>query len=186
MTRDQIRVPTNGMLDLETARVIFDHLQGVDPVHRRLVEVGTGFGHSTRFFARCLPTWTIYTIDAFGLHGDGRVWSEFAAENILRAVGHYGSATNVMQILGNSRHVPWELPVDVAYIDADHTYDGCGVDRMLYGDKVVPGGLVIFDDYTQPKNPTNGVARVVQELIDAGNVEVLHLGIAAILKVKTP
>lgn len=182
MTREQITVPPNGMLDLETARVIFDHLME-QPATGRLVEVGTGFGHSTKFFSQALPGWAIYTIDAFGLHGDGRVWSAFAADNIQKAMRHYRDCVNVVQILGDSRHVPWELPVDVAYIDAGHTLESCLRDYAVYGTHVRPGGLIIFDDYYQPNNPTNGVAQVVEQVCKLSHHQLVFTGLAAIVKV---
>lgn len=175
-------VPAGGMMDEHTAGVILEHLSAL-PKRGRLVEVGTGFGHSTFFFSQALPAWTIYTIDAFGLAGDGRVWDDFRAQNVLKAMNHYRLATNVIQILGDSHRVPWELPVDVAYIDAGHTWEACLRDYAVYGTHVQPGGLIIFDDYHQPNNPTNGVARVVAEVCSLARHELVFEGIAAIVKV---
>lgn len=150
------------------------------PPKGRLLETGTGWGHSSQFFSKVLPGWSIYTVDGFGLYGDGRIYSgydPFAIKTIIDA-----HPKNVIQVLGNSQSVPWELPIDVLYIDADHTYVGCKADSDLYLPFVNKDGLVIFDDYIQENNPANGVKRVVDELAMFDVVEVLYRGVAAITR----
>jgi len=41
----------------------------------------------------------------------------------------------------------WNVPLNMIYIDGDHTYDGCYNDIMAWEPHLVFGGLMIFDDY---------------------------------------
>ena len=97
---------------------------------KRILEIGTGWGESANFFHKIKPRAKIYTVDAFGLYGDGRIYSLFTHEAVKKI--HESLPPNCIQILGNSSRVPWELDIDVLFIDGDHTYEGCGNDFMNY------------------------------------------------------
>ena len=96
--------------------------------------------------------------------GDRRVWPSLHADNILRAAHYYSQAKNIIQIIGDSQKVPWELPVDCIYIDGDHRYEGCKKDFEIYSPYLKEWGIIFFDDYIQPGNPTNGVKKLVDEI----------------------
>lgn len=151
----------------------------------RILEIGTGWGESAAHMASVNPGATIYTIDAFGLYGDGRIYSAWEHEEILQV--QKGLPKNVIQILGDSSTIPWELPIDVLFIDGDHTEKGCLADWNRFGDWVKKNGIVIFDDYTQENNPDNGVARVLDRImsdkIHSQQLTIIHKGYySAILK----
>lgn len=140
---------------------------------KRIVEIGTGFAHSAVFFSQLKPDWTIYTIDSFGLYGDGRVYTEWNHEEMKRINEIINGAGNVIQILGDSSRVPWELPIDVLYLDGNHTYQGVKADFERYASFLNPDGILIFDDYEQPGNETNGVKRFVETIIN--DFKILHV-----------
>lgn len=153
---------------------------------KRIVEIGTGWGESASFFSKLKPNWKIYTIDAFGLYGDGRIYSSFdmyACKKIYQGLGD-----NVIQILGDSSKVPWELPIDVLFIDGDHEFQGCRKDFLNYEPHVVAGGFIIFDDYNQPNNPNNGVKECVKRVFEStpDRFEMVYEGYycAILLKIK--
>ncbi len=54
-------------------------------------------------------------------------------------------------------------PVDVLFIDGDHTYDGCLADWRMYSPLVRPGGLVLLHDIRCAGE--EAVARVWEEVI---------------------
>lgn len=131
---------------------------------RRILEIGTGWGESAKFFSELKPDWTIYTIDAFGMYGDGRIYDHFDHAAVKKI--NEGLGPNVIQVLGNSSKVPWELAIDVLFIDGDHTREGCYADFRNYGPHVVKGGFIVFDDYHQENNSANGVKSVVKTIRD--------------------
>lgn len=168
-----------GVMLSESLAQAFSNLKPYLPLRGSLLETGTGYGDSARFFSQLLPRWKIYTVDAFGLYGDGRIYQHLDHDRVKAVLARYAGGNNVIQILGNSCEVPWELPLDVLYIDADHTEEGCRRDFEHYAPFVLPGGLVIFDDYVQDNNPANGVKRVVDSL---AGYETLFSDTAIILK----
>lgn len=152
------------MLSDEMEAVLTGCIAEVAPHGKRLLETGTGYGHSAKFFSDLLPHWKIYTVDAFGLYGDGRIYKEWAHSEVVKVQLELIKCRNVIQILGDSASIPWELPLDILYLDADHTYEGVKADYNNYAPHVRPGGFIIFDDYLQPGNPTNGVKKFVDSL----------------------
>ncbi len=51
--------------------------------------------------------------------------------------------------------------IDFAFIDADHSYEGCANDIELWYDKIKPGGVIAGHDYNEKLFP--GVVRAVDE-----------------------
>lgn len=63
-------------------------------------------------------------------------------------------------------------PVDFAFIDGDHTYEGVKADFRLYGPLVRPGGLIGFHDILQrPDQPDIQVDRFWKEIRGAYDTE---------------
>jgi predicted O-methyltransferase YrrM len=147
----------------------------------RLLETGTGYAHSAKFFSELKPQWTIYTVDSFGLYGDGRIYGEWKHDEIKEVNECIRDCKNVIQVLGDSSTVPWELPLDVLYIDADHTYEGCKADFKRYAQHVKPGGLIILDDYVK-HNTINRVS----EFADLLPLPVMYKGQAIIFRKPNP
>ena len=166
----------HGMLNKDSEQAIRGFLPTTNS--GRLLETGTGWGNSSTFFSEILPNYTIYTVDAFGLYGDGRIYSEFTHEAIKEIIDNHPK--NVIQILSDSSKVKWELPLDVLYIDADHTYEGCKADYLTYAPFLKKGGIIIFDDYIQENNPNNGVKKVVDEILK--DFQILYSGQSIILQ----
>lgn len=43
----------------------------------------------------------------------------------------------------------WTTPLDMVYIDGDHSYEGCQADIHVWESHLKFGGLMVFDDYEQ-------------------------------------
>jgi predicted O-methyltransferase YrrM len=171
------------MLKPEVADKLTELLTPMDG--KRILEIGTGWAESAEFFSRLKPEWKIYTIDGFGLYGDGRIYPRLEHEEVLKINQKIQRCGNVIQILGDSSAIPWELPLDLLFIDGDHSYDGCLRDFLAFYKWVRTGGLICFDDYTQENNPLNGVKKVVDLVTVAmkNQYEIIHKGYyCAILK----
>lgn len=124
------------------------------PKKGRLLELGTGYGHSAVFFAETKPDWTIYTVDGYGMYGD--IQNIFkVGENSFKPDGFLKTYTyiinsgvkNVVPIVGNTAALSWDIPINALFIDADHSYDWVKKDTEHYLDFVLKGGLVIYHDY---------------------------------------
>lgn len=165
------------MLKDETAEII-EQLIGDQGGPGRILEVGTGWAESTEFFSQLKPGWKIYTVDAFGLYGDGRIYQRMEHEKVATINAKITKLGNVIQILGDSSKIPWELPIDLYFHDGDHTYDGVRQDWIRYSPWIKPGGFAVFDDYHQENNPANGVKRFVEQVLQCEPhiYELMHAG----------
>lgn len=135
------------------AKYIYEALEEL-PDKGRLLELGTGQGHSTYIFSQAKPDWTIYTVDAYGASGtpplmfggetmtfDGRgVWE---TGSFIRSRG----TGNVIQIVGSFDDLPWELPIDVLFIDGSHWYPDVKKDWEKFSPFLTEKGLAIMHDY---------------------------------------
>lgn len=57
--------------------------------------------------------------------------------------------------------------LDFAFIDADHSYEGCRSDIGYYWPKVKTGGWLSGHDYEHPEHPQFGVRRAVDQFAQA-------------------
>jgi len=173
------------MLKQEVADKLTELINPMNGIAKRIVDIGTGWAESAEFFSILKPDWTIYTIDSFGLYGDGRIYSKINHDEVVIIDKKIHDLGNVILIFGNSNDIFWELPIDVLFIDGDHRYEGCRSDFLNFSQFIVPGGLVVFDDYTQENYPENGVKEVVTEIlnINSKSWELIYEGYyCAILK----
>lgn len=180
MKKEDIHFDDTMMFNQETMEVLYDYLSPL-PAKGRLLELGTGLGHFIKFFSELKPKWFLYSVDAYGLFGDGRVYEKLEHENVSKVFDYLKNQKNIIQILGDSNALPWELPLNVLMIDAGHTYEACKADFDRYSPYLTGDGIIFFDDYLQPGNPTNGVKRVVDEIC-ADGWELLFEGITAAVK----
>jgi len=117
-----------------------------------IVEIGTATGGTLFTFSRILhPTGTLISIDLpYGKFGGGyHVWKvpfykSFVSNKqqifLLRADSHAPSTFAKFQKLLNN------LPIDMLFIDGDHSYEGVKKDFEMYSPLVRKGGIIAFHD----------------------------------------
>lgn len=119
---------------------------------RVAVELGTYEGSSAVVLAAALPAGaTLHLVDAyegnallFGWQG-----SERATKRLMRrAVRDRGGEVEVVWHVARTGDVAlgWSSPIDLLFIDADHTEAGARADWDGFSPHVVPGGVVAFHD----------------------------------------
>jgi predicted O-methyltransferase YrrM len=125
-----------------------------------VVELGTCHGRSAVAMARVLRAWggLLYCVDTWAgrPHRIGRqgwpIRMGIAARNLQVAK----VAASVRLIVGTTHEVAqaWTGPtIDCLYVDADHSYESCLRDLELWTPHVRQGGLIMGDDYGNPKCP---------------------------------
>jgi predicted O-methyltransferase YrrM len=62
----------------------------------------------------------------------------------------------------------WREPVDLLFIDGDHSEAGCRLDWELWSPFVAPGGVVLFHDATGP-DALPGPRAVFEDLFRTGD-----------------
>ena len=113
-----------------------------------MAEVGVRDGRTTFYLLDNCPDLTIYGVD---LSNQGYYSKEVKEK--------YGD--RLIPIQGNSHYVAHLVPqVNIVFIDADHSYNGCCGDIRAYRSKVKQGGILSGHDIDYP-----GVNRAVNELV---------------------
>jgi predicted O-methyltransferase YrrM len=66
-------------------------------------------------------------------------------------------------VVGDSAAVAatWTRPIELLWIDGDHSYKGCARDVLAWENHVLPGGFIAFHDYADG----TGVPRAVRETL---------------------
>jgi hypothetical protein len=87
---------------------------------------------------------------------------------LSEALARFRLADKVHLLVADSRTVdPPPEPLEVLFIDGDHSYDGARADYDRWGAFVRPGGHMLFHDAVDSGGYGNhypGVARVVSEI----------------------
>jgi protein-L-isoaspartate O-methyltransferase len=113
-----------------------------------ILEIGRSAGKSTLLLA----------LGAADAGGTARVTSvDISDRRLLDAVRNleaFGVLDRVSFVQGDSSLVVPSLPgtFDAVFVDGDHSYRGVASDIRALRGRVVPGGAVLFHDYTDPRN----------------------------------
>lgn len=118
-----------------------------------VVEVGVYEGSSALVLLRALgPEATLHLIDPFG-HHPGALRSGWAATEgatrrvIARAAGGTGGPRVAWYVeRSQDAAYDWTQPVDLVFVDGDHTEAGCALDWELWHPHVKPRGHIVFHD----------------------------------------
>lgn len=134
-------------------------LADVQPRPRVMVEIGCDAG-GTLWAWKQLGIPRVIGIEApDDLHEDGNPWGtemplvDHSCE-VVRGDSHAESTRAALADLLDG------VPIDVLFIDGDHTYEGCKRDFVMYAPMVSNDGLIAFHDVSQhPKHPNVGVQK---------------------------
>lgn len=122
------------------------------PVCSLIINIGAGAGTSCLAFLEARPDLAVITIDiqAGGIASSG-AGSLQGEENALRAAGLW-DPQRIRQILGDSKDVGrrWTMPVEMVFVDGDHSYDGCRGDIEAWAPHIVPSGFLVLHDHQSP------------------------------------
>lgn len=144
----KINVPRTIEWDKKPNRKYFlEHLIN-DNGYMSMAEIGVRDGRTTFYLLDKIPYLKIYAVDT-----DIRLfYNDEVAEK-------YGD--RLIPINGDSAVVAEQVPkVDIVFIDADHSYDGCRKDILLYSKRINGSGCLSGHDIDFP-----GVNKAVNELV---------------------
>jgi len=131
-------------------------------------EIGRFKGGSTLIFATALPAGVeLWSYDLHvALRGD-MPGADLDAE-LRSALERYDLEGKVHLVVADSRTVdPPPEPLELLFVDGDHTYEGAKADFHRWGAFVRPGGHLLFHDAVDTGGYGNvypGVARLVDEV----------------------
>jgi MMP 1-O-methyltransferase len=120
---------------------------------RRAVEIGVYEGSSAVELCRVLaPSAELHLVDPFGAHASalpaGWGASERATRRVVRRAVRRHAGPRVRWHVGFSADVArgWPDPVDLVFVDGDHSEEGAATDWAGWSPFVVPGGAVVLHD----------------------------------------
>jgi hypothetical protein len=130
---------------------------------RKAVEIGVYEGSSALVLARSLPVdGVLHLIDPFvddrGLAAGWRGTAWATRRVVDRVVRERGGPTlrwHVERSEDAGRR--WAEPVDLVFVDGDHSLETCRLDWELFSPWVAPGGIVVFHDARQDKPGGEGL-----------------------------
>ena len=130
---------------------------------RTAVEIGVYEGSSALVLVRSLPVDAVlHLIDPFvdsrGLAAGwrGTAWAtRHVVDRAVRARGGPTLRWHVERSEETGRR--WATPVDLVFIDGDHSLETCRLDWELFSPWVPPGGIVVFHDARQGKPGGEGL-----------------------------
>jgi predicted O-methyltransferase YrrM len=131
-------------------------------------EIGRFKGGSTLVFAAALPAGSeLWSYDLHVALRPDMPGEELDAE-LRGALDRFGLAQKVHLLVADSRTVdPPAEPLELLFIDGDHSYEGAKADFARWGAFVRPGGHLLFHDAVDRGGYGNvypGVTRVVAEV----------------------
>jgi predicted O-methyltransferase YrrM len=151
------------------------------PDNPTIVNIGAGAGTSGLAFVESRPDVTLITVD---IQDESSPFGCLQGERLVFESAGYSHLAGVRwhQIHGHSAEVGrgWaNAPVDMVFVDADHSYEGCRADIEAWIPNLKAGGILAVHDYrkdeafAQPddgrKRPHPmawpGVDRAVDELL---------------------
>jgi cephalosporin hydroxylase len=146
---------------------------------RRVVELGTARGGTLFLFTRVAgPDATFVSVDMEeGPFGGGYPRTH---SPLLKS---FARGHQTIHLVRGDTHSPVTMervrqaaggPVDLLFIDADHTYDGVRADYEMYAPLVVSGGLIALHDIVEgPPEAVGEVPRFWRELRGTGTEEIV-------------
>ena len=147
---------------------------------RKIIEIGRYKGGSTLLLAAAMgPEGTLWSIDLGEKleRLDGAASARSVDAQLAHLCEQFG--LRVHSIVGDSRTVGIETgPVDVVFIDGDHSVEGVASDVERFGTRVRLGGAVLFDDAFDEalcKTHSATVGKVVRAIVDQGEFRLVKV-----------
>lgn len=144
---------------------------------RRVVEIGVYEGSSAVVLCEVLgPEAELHLIDPFGHHSAalpaGWGATERASRRVVaRAARRDGPSVRWHVDFSATVARDWSDPVDLVFVDGDHSEEGCATDWEAWHGFVEPGGAVLFHDAREGRPGGRGLpgpTAVVDRLFRGG------------------
>jgi hypothetical protein len=154
---------------------------------RRAVEIGVYEGASAAVLARALPPGAeLHLIDPFGLQPTalrpGQRGTAWASRSVVARAARRRDVRCVWHRAYSHDLGPrWSLPIDLLFIDGDHTEEAVRRDWDLFSPHVRPGGHVAFHDARADADGAGwpGPTAVVKTLFGSGGTEIRRWRVVA-------
>lgn len=165
--RARMNLEVPGHLRLIEGLFLYDEALKL-PSNGVAVEIGAYLGRSTAFIGAALSRSprppTLHVIDTFTAIGVPGAEGDNTFQSFSDNVRPYSGVIQVHQGFSSDVVRTWKLPIDMLWIDGDHSYEACSRDIQGWLPFVKRGGLVAFHDYANPCGVAEAVNRHMKPL----------------------
>ncbi len=143
---------------------------------KNIVEIGVCRGHHSAHLLEAIPELHVYSVDPWGLYFDEYnnmyeyhtlAEDEKIYNQARQLLTPFGSRSTILRMTSRRAAASIKDPVDMVYLDGDHSYEGYKDDLCVWWNKVRPGGIFSGRDYNHPSHP--GVKIAVDEFLNNFN-----------------
>lgn len=136
---------------------------------KKMAEIGVARGHHSEHLLEAIPDLHLYSIDPWGYYNDEHIdmWKEEQKEldiiynNVKNLLKPFGDRSTIIRSTSKRASQEIKEPLDMIFIDADHSYKSVKEDLGFWYDKVKENGIISGHDYNHPQHP--GVTVAVKE-----------------------
>ena len=158
----------HGVASLQIDEAALLYRLGRDVTTGPIAEIGRFKGGSTLIFAAALRDGPeLWSYDFHVALRPDMPGEQLDAE-LRQALERFGLAHKVRLIVGDSRTAdPPRVPLELLFIDGDHSYEGAKADYERWGERVRPAGHLLFHDAVDTGGYGNvypGVAQLMAEI----------------------
>ena len=149
------------------AVALYDVAKGLPDCGPVLVEIGSWLGKSAVVLSRAISKKkgaVLFCIDPFNAHGDPSSAAHYRnvsqkmdvslLEHFTQNIKRYGSYKHVKTLRGYSTDFSgnWDKPIDLLFIDGNHSYEAVKRDFLEWSPFIKPGGYLIMHDVSFDPN----------------------------------
>ena len=159
----------HGVASLQIDEAALLYRLGRDATTGPVAEIGRFKGGSTFVFAAAMPDGVELWSYDFHVALRSDMPGERLDAELSDALGRYGLAPKVRLLVADSRTAdPPPAPIEVLFIDGDHSYEGAKADFQRWGAFVRPGGHLLFHDAVDTGGYGNHYPGVVRLMAEVG------------------
>ena len=162
-------VPLHSNINIKECVLVHDMISRYRP--KRVLEIGCAMGVSGMVIVNALgrycPDGSLVSVDPF----QDTQWGSIGLNNIRKAIKHCKAKHDVTHMWVKMLSVDYwkrssvDGPLDMVFIDGDHSFEGCLLDILGAHKYLKNGGMVIIDDVLHP-----GPRKAIRETLD-GNLK---------------
>lgn len=138
---------------------MINHILSIRPEIINCLEIGSHLGESTSLILGFPQIKNIYCVDS---------WKD---KNVKYIFDKRLSNTQckIIHMTSDQASNTLSLPLDMVYLDADHSYDSVSLDIKMWYPKIISGGFLCGHDYWA-KWP--GCQKAIDEFVDSNKLEI--------------
>ena len=142
-------------------------------------EVGVARGHHSAHSLESVPDLKLYSVDPWGLYLEehNAMYNyhtlkddEKIFQNVVEILKPFGERSKIIRSTSERAIYEIKEPLDMVFIDAEHTYESVKKDIGLWWNKVKVGGIISGHDYDNPAHP--GVTKAVDKFFSDKGIKI--------------